>query len=72
MSAEDNKYLIQYTITVQVPIEAEDEEDAYDEAYDIDPLEYINDVRNADVELENVVELTEDEWAWWNRKRKKQ
>ena len=39
MSAEDNKYLIQYTITVQVPIEAEDEEEAYDEAYDIDPLE---------------------------------
>tara|TARA_S200002703_G_scaffold57381_1_gene50081 strand:+ start:303 stop:527 length:225 start_codon:yes stop_codon:yes gene_type:complete len=74
MSAEDNnnKYLLQYTITVQVPIEAEDEEDAFGCSYDIDPLEYINDVRNTDVELERVVELTEDEWAWWNRKRKKQ
>ena len=72
MSAEENnKYLLQYIITVQVPIEAEDEEDAYGSSYDIDPLEYINDVRNTDVELERVVELTEDEWAWWTRKRKK-
>lgn len=71
MSAEDNKYLLQYIITVQVPVEADDEEAAYDEAYDIDPLDYVNSVRNTDVQLERVDELTEDEWAWWNRKRKK-
>ena len=67
---ETNKYLLQYTITVQIPVEAEDEEAAYDEAYDTDPLDYVNSVRNTDIELERVVELTEDEWAWWNRKRK--
>jgi len=72
MSAEDNKYLLQYIITVQVPVEADDEEAAYDEAYDIDPLDYVNSVRNTDVQLERVDELTEDEWAWWNRKRNKQ
>tara|TARA_B100001057_G_scaffold219369_1_gene219702 strand:- start:32792 stop:33055 length:264 start_codon:yes stop_codon:yes gene_type:complete len=68
---ETNKYLLQYTITVQIPVEAEDEEAAYDEAHDTDPLDYINDVRNIDIELERAVELTEDEWAWWARKRKK-
>tara|TARA_R100001443_G_scaffold32752_1_gene46821 strand:- start:1004 stop:1267 length:264 start_codon:yes stop_codon:yes gene_type:complete len=68
---ETNKYLLQYTITVQIPVEAEDDEAAYDEAYDTDPLDYINDVRNTDIEFERAVELTEDEWAWWTRKRKK-
>ena len=70
---ETNKYLLQYTITVQIPVEAEDEEAAFDEAYDIDPLDYTNDVRNTDIEFdgERTVELTEDEWAWWTRKRKK-
>jgi hypothetical protein len=67
---ETNKYLLQYTITVQIPVEAEDDEAAFDEHYDIDPLDY-TDVRNMDIEFDRTVELTEDEWAWWTRKRKK-
>ena len=59
---ETNKYRLQYTITVQIPVEAEDDEAAYDEAYDTDPLDYINDVRNTDIEFERAVELTEVEW----------
>lgn len=68
---ETNKYLLQYTITVQIPVEAEDDEAAYDEGYYTDPLDYINDVRHTNIQFERAVELTEDEWAWWNRRRKK-
>ena len=64
---ENKKFLLQYTITVQVPIEAEDDEDAIGSSYDIDPLDYTDSVKNTDVQLERAVELTEAEWSWWNK-----
>ena len=64
---ENKKFLVEYTVIIQVPIEAKNSDDAYDEAYDIDPFDYVGSTKNTDTQMDKVDEITEDEWTWWTK-----
>ena len=64
MDIENKKFLATFTMEIPFTLESPTEEDAYDDALDIDIVKYI---RPHHIDLEKVSEITDDEWAFWKR-----